>query len=174
MQKDKLILLGKIIKTHGYNGAVVIALEGDFSEKVKEMESVFVEVDGKPVPFFFAETTVSSPSTLISTFDYYTSDAQVREFIGCRVYSEIQLSELSDISGLPASYVGYQVKNTDGSVVGKVSKVVSYPMQVMFEIESSNADPVLIPFNPEWIENEDRSKKLLILRLPQGLESINN
>ena len=59
MQKKELILLGKIVKAHGFNGAVVIALEGDFSEKIIEMESVFVETDVKPVPFFFSSISIS-------------------------------------------------------------------------------------------------------------------
>ena len=174
MRTDKLILLGKIIKTHGFNGAVVIALEEDFSEKVKEMESVFVETDGKAVPFFFAEVSAPFPSTLIASLDYYETKDRISEFVGCRIFSELDPSVLKKDSDLPVSYVGFEVQNTDGTVIGKISKVLSYPMQVLFQLEAGKPEPVLIPFNPEWIVKEDQSKNLLILNLPEGLESINN
>ncbi|MEE4116423.1 MAG: ribosome maturation factor RimM [Marinilabiliaceae bacterium] len=174
MRTDKLILLGKIIKTHGFNGAVVIALEEDVSEKVKEMESVFVEIDGKAVPFFFAEVSAPSPATLIASFDYYETKDRINEFIGCRVFSDLDPSVLKRDSDLPVSYIGYEVQDKDGKVIGKISKVLSYPMQVLFQLDAGKSEPVLIPFNPDWIVREDHSKYLLILNLPEGLETINN
>lgn len=174
MRIDELILLGKIIKTHGFNGTVVIALVEDFSEKIKEMESVFVEVDGIAVPFFFAEVTAPSPATIIASFDYYDSEDRIKEFIGCSVYSELDPSELEKDSDLPVSYISYEVQNADGTVIGKINKVLSYPMQVLFQLESGTSGTVLIPFNTEWIVKDDSLNKVLVLNLPEGLESINN
>ena len=69
----------------------MIALEGDFSEEVNEMESVFVEVDGKPVPFFFEWVKDSGPNSIIIKFEYYDSDLTMTEFIACPVYSDKEI-----------------------------------------------------------------------------------
>ena len=46
------ILLGRVTKTSGFEGAVVVRLERSFIENIPQIESVFVEIDGRPVPFF--------------------------------------------------------------------------------------------------------------------------
>jgi ribosomal protein L35AE/L33A len=51
MAYKKHILLGKITKVHGFEGAVTIRLERSFSDNILKMESVFIETDGRPVPF---------------------------------------------------------------------------------------------------------------------------
>jgi hypothetical protein len=48
------ILLGRIIKIIGYEGAVAVKLENIFTENIPQMESVFIEIEGKPVPFFIS------------------------------------------------------------------------------------------------------------------------
>ena len=46
------ILIGRIQKVQGYDGTLSVKLEKDFEEDISEMESVFIEYEGKPVPFF--------------------------------------------------------------------------------------------------------------------------
>ena len=48
------ILLGRITKVSGYEGAVTVKLEKIFTENIPQMESVFLEIEGRPVPFFIS------------------------------------------------------------------------------------------------------------------------
>jgi ribosomal protein L35AE/L33A len=50
MKYENRILLGRISRIHGYEGSVVIKLEQGFIENIPEMESVFIEIEGRPVP----------------------------------------------------------------------------------------------------------------------------
>ncbi len=50
------ILLGRISKVHGFEGAVTVKLEKNLIENIPDMESVFLEIEGKPVPFFIEES----------------------------------------------------------------------------------------------------------------------
>lgn len=173
MHIDELILLGTIIKTHGYSGGVVIALEGNFSEKVNEMELVFVEVDKKPVPFFIETSREVSPETVIVSFDYYDSDSKIREFVGNKVYSDQDPGVAPAQTDLPVAYKGYTLLNRDGKALGEIVKILSYPMQVMLEISSENSTPILIPFNRDWILKDDPKNLTLKMDLPEGLDDIN-
>ena len=173
MQQNKLILLGKIIKVHGFHGAVMIALEGDFSEKVKEMESVFVEVDGKPVPFLFEWVKESGPNSIIVKFEYYDSDKLVSEFIGCRILSDIEIVIQSSDSKLPLHFTGFVLYNSDNHEIGEIIKIVSFPMQIMFELRTTQGTEILIPYNEEWILETDHSNKTIRVDLPEGLDTIN-
>src|SRR5664280_1681218 len=53
------ILLGKIIKLSGYEGAVAVKLEKIFTENIPQMESIFLEIEGKLVPFFISGTAIN-------------------------------------------------------------------------------------------------------------------
>ncbi len=173
MQINELILLGKIIKVHGYHGAVVIALEGEISEKIEEMESVFVEIDGKPVPFFFEWVKSPSPNTLVSKFDYYDSDKSIAEFIGCSVYTDKETFITSSDNKLPIFLTGYLLLDSDKHEVGEIQKVVSFPMQVMLELRKGKSGQILVPYSEDMIIELDDVNKILILELPEGIDSIN-
>lgn len=174
MQENELILLGKIVKLHGFHGAVVIALEGDISEKIKEMESVFVEIDGKPVPFFIEWLKETGPQTLQARFEYYDSEKSMAEFIGCNVLSDIESTVAESDSDLPIFLKGFNLHDSMGNELGEIIKVISFPMQVMLEVKSGTADDILIPYNEDWVIAIDTTKKTLSLDLPEGLETINN
>ena len=80
------ILLGRITKVSGYEGAVTVKLERFFSEKLPHMESVFLEIEGRPVPFFIAGSEYSGADILKLQFEGYESSEKVSEFIGCQVF----------------------------------------------------------------------------------------
>ena len=67
------ILLGRIKSIHGPDGTVAVKLERDFTEKIPEMEWVFLEIEGKPVPFFISESEYKGGEILKIRFEnYYT------------------------------------------------------------------------------------------------------
>ncbi|MDX2415335.1 MAG: ribosome maturation factor RimM [Bacteroidales bacterium] len=175
MQISDLTKLGKIIKAHGFNGAVMIVLEGDFGEEIMELESVFVAIDGLPVPFFIEECRDAGRESLIVKFAYYDSDYNIKEFIGCSIYSDLDLSGQIDDSELHLSYIGYSLIDSEGRLIGKIAKIMSYPMQIMLEIEKeTKALPsVLIPYNEDWVIEVLSNERKLVMHLPEGLESIN-
>mgnify|MGYP005838565727 CR=1 FL=1 len=173
MQINELILLGKIIKLHGFHGAVVIALDGDISERIKEMELVFVEIDDRPVPFFFEWVNNISTNTLVAKFDYYDSDISVAEFVSCRVYSDNETLITYSDNKLPVFLVGYLLLDSDKQEVGEIYKVLSFPMQVMLELRKDKSEEILIPFSQDMVIEIDDLNKILILDLPEGIDSIN-
>ena len=83
---DKLILLGKIIKVHGYGGSVMINLQQYLPEEIPNMEWVFIEIDEKPVPFFVSSVKEHASGNMILKFDGYDSSEVMAEFTGCRVF----------------------------------------------------------------------------------------
>ena len=53
MRKEDCYYLGKITKTHGFKGNLILHLDTDEPELYENLESVFIERDGMLVPFFF-------------------------------------------------------------------------------------------------------------------------
>ena len=86
MAYESKILLGRITKTSGYEGAVAIRLEKIFSEHIPEMESVFLNIEGKLVPFLIEDSEYSGADILKLKFTGYDSIEKIGEFTGCKVF----------------------------------------------------------------------------------------
>ena len=92
------ILLGRISRANGYNGSVSVRLENSFIDNIPEMESVFLEIDGKPVPFFIFSEEYPGGDILKFKFKGYDTYEKVNEFTGCRIY----LTTISEEKKTPA------------------------------------------------------------------------
>ena len=166
------ILVGRISRINGYDGSVSVRLEKSFLDKIPEMKSVFLEINGKPVPFFISLSEYSGGDILKLKFEGYESYEKVSEFTGCRVYltttSEETLS--AEKSGdIPGFKVFHQNKN----LIGTVKEIVQNPGQDLLKIISPENKEILIPFHEDFIISLDTKKKTIRVKLPEGLTEIN-
>jgi len=170
--ENKLLLLGKIIKAHGYEGALMIVLEKHLSEEFQKMETVFIEVDGKPVPFFISWSRETAKDSVLVKFDDLDSREMAIEFVGSRVFTE---SDQSSNKILPQHLIltGYTFRTSDDSFSGNIEKVLDLPMQYLLIVKGERGDEKMIPFNEQWIEILDHKRKLLTMTLPDGILDIN-
>ena len=166
------ILLGRITKAVGFSGAVAIKLEHKFTDNIPAMESVFVEVEGRPVPFFISVSEYSGGDTLRLKFEGYDSVEKMEEFTGCNVFlttagnPEIPARNNADITG-------YTVLLKDGTLLGKVRELVNNPGQDLLTVISAVRKEILVPFHEDLILRLDSKKKTIIMDLPEGITDLN-
>ena len=166
------ILLGRITKVIGYEGAVAVRLEKIFTENIPQMESVFLEIEGRPVPFFITETDYSGADILKLWFEGYNSADKISEFLGCRIYltSEAGSGESQKTKN---NFIGYQVYSEEGSLIGRITDIISNNGQWLLTILSINRKNILIPFHEDLIISADKRKKRIVMEIPDGLLEIN-
>jgi 16S rRNA processing protein RimM len=166
------ILLGRITKVNGYEGAVTVKLEKYFSENIPQMESVFLEIEGRRVPFFISDSEYSGANILKLKFEGYDSIEKISEFTGCRVFLT---------SGIPAenntddiqSFNGYKVLLQNDILLGTITEVIPNPGQWLLDIYSPENKEILIPFHEHFIVSIDKKKKIIVMDIPEGLTEIN-
>ena len=105
------ILLGRITKVNGYEGAVTVKLEKIFFENIPQMESVFLEIEGRPVPFFISDSEYSGADILKLKFEDYDSIEKISEFTGCRVFLTTGIPAENPADDIQ-SLIGYKVLMT--------------------------------------------------------------
>lgn len=171
--KDKLILLGKIIKVHGYEGSVMINLEDNLPEEIPEMEWVFIEIEKKPVPFLISSVKEHASGKIILKFDGYDSSEAMSEFTGCRVF--IDQDNIKEEKGISPQIIlaGYKLFDNSNNYIGLIDKVMSLPMQYMLVLHDDSGNELLIPLNEDWLIEINRDEKSIIMDLPEGLNTIN-
>ena len=172
MAYNNNILLGRITKLNGYEGAVTVKLEKIFSENIPRMESVFLEIEGRPVPFFISGYDYSGADILKLSFDGYESIEKVSEFTGCRIFLTTGKSgrtHTDDITNL----VGYLVLEQNDNFLGTITGIIQNPGQWLLSIASPSEKEILIPLHNDFIVSIDDAKKTIIMDIPDGLTDIN-
>jgi len=172
MAYNNNILLGRITKLNGYEGAVTVKLEKIFSENIPRMESVFLEIEGRPVPFFISGYEYSGADILRLGFEDYESIEKVSEFIGCRIFLTIGKpgrTHTDDITNL----VGYLVLEKNDNFLGTITGIIQNPGQWLLSIASPSEKEILIPLHKDFIVRIDDVKKTIIMEIPEGLTDIN-
>ena len=170
---EKLILLGKIIKVHGYGGSVMINLGDYLLQEITEMEWVFIEIDEKPVPFFISSVKEHASGNIILKFDGYDSSEVMTEFTGCRVF--IDRENIKEKKGITPQIIiaGFKLYDRSHNYLGLIDKVMSLPMQYMMVLHDDSGNELLIPLNEDWLIEIDKDEKKIIMDIPEGLNKIN-
>jgi len=165
------ILLGRIVKAQGFDGSVSVKLERGFTEEIPDMESVFLEIEGKPVPFFIEESERSGADNLRLKFSKYNSQSVISGFTGCRVYLTRPPEHKSGKSS--QSFKGYKVYDGAGKFTATVRDIVNNPGQILLLVDTAEGKEILIPFHEDLIRNIDRKKREICMDLPEGIAEIN-
>jgi 16S rRNA processing protein RimM len=166
------ILLGRITKVNGYEGAVTIKIEKNFFENIPLMESVFLEIEGRLVPFFISGSEYSGADILKLKFEGYNSIDKISEFTGSRVFLTNYIPDSGrseDIQDL----IGYKVLLSDKTPLGVIKAIIPNSGQWLLSVFSEQKKEILIPFHDHFILGIDKKRKILIMDIPEGLTEIN-
>jgi 16S rRNA processing protein RimM len=172
MAYEAHILLGRITKVHGFEGFVTIKLEKNFFENIPGLESVFLEIEGKPVPFFMSASEYPGADILRLKFEGYESAGKVKEFVGSRVFLTAGEEGITRNDELRDLY-GFKVRIPDKSLEGTIIDVIENPGQWLLNIKTDAGKEILIPLHEDFIIKLDNKKKIIEMILPEGLTEIN-
>ena len=166
------ILLGKIIKVNVINGTVTLKTTTPFVNDIPDVEAVFVEIDGRPVPFFISEMYLQGNDLLsLKLTDYDTAD-KMKEFKGCRVFLTSNDTLKPDDNNYE-DLTGYCVLDQNKTKIGTVDSVLQNPSQWLLSILSAHDKEILLPLHEDLIIEIDSIKKIITVEIPEGLMEIN-
>lgn len=169
MQKKNCFYLGKIVKKYSFKGELLVKLDTDDPEQFVEMESVFVELHKKLIPFFIESCSLHKSELLRIKFEEVETEADANALLGSHLY--LPLEALPKLTGNQFYYheiIGFTVKDKDFGEVGIISSVNDTTAQALFVIDRKGTE-ILIPINDQFISKVDRTNKTIHLDVPQGL-----
>ncbi len=168
MNKQDFYFLGKITRTHGLQGNVILKLDTDQPEMYDKLEGIFIEVNGLLVPFFVEKQQWSRDNSKIISFKN-SSLQQSEQTVGKDVY--LPLSTLPPLSGNQFYYhevLGFTVLDPDGKNYGVISQINDQTAQHLFILKLDGKE-VIVPIIKDWIKEVKRDEKVIVMDLPEGL-----
>ena len=166
--KDNYFRLGKVLKTYGYKGELIILLDTDEPEAYAGLEMIFLNTEQTLVPWFINAISINSDLATVSLDDIENEDA-ARALVGKEVYLPIaQLRALAEEQFYFHEIIGYRVKDERHGDIGVLRQVLERPEQELLSIMNGKRE-IMVPLTDEMIAGIDRKKKILYLKTPEGL-----
>ncbi len=167
MSYDNYFELGNIVKTHGLKGELILLLDVDQPDHYKKLESIFLEINGKLVPFFIQEISQRGNQARLTIEDVDSQDA-ARELVGKGAY--LPLSSLPKLKKGQYYYhdlVGLKVYEQE-KLIGTVREVIEAPHNMLLSVDHQGKE-ILIPMEEEIMLSVDLDQSRIQTSLPDGL-----
>ena len=145
--------LGKITKQFGIKGELVVYLDTDEPEKYYQMRSVYLDIEGEPIPFCVEEIKIKNDNQIIVKFEDINQDQSSR-YVGVELY--LPLAMLPKLTGNKFYYH---------------EEILEYPHQAIFNIANPKGE-ILLPIVDKYIINVDRETKSIQVQAPKDLISL--
>ncbi len=165
-----LSLIGKITKTRGLKGELVVSIDKQMVFTGRKIKMLWVENNGQSVPYFVEKINPQGDKCYI-----YLQDIDTIEKANLIVKHNI-LTETNTIGNAFAKNKYMQLSNyecyssleyTDDNYLGKILSVDMLAGQCMGSFKTPKAE-MLLPLNPDFVAEINTEALKLVLTLPEG------
>ena len=167
--KENYIYAGKILKTHGFKGELLISTEIFTEDYLKKRGHVFIEINGIHVPFFIEDYFFSSANRLSIKFEDLNSDKEADEYTGCDIYVISKYVKDSNHTKKLNQFIGYKLSDIKSGRHGIIVDMIDVPGNPLIKVKMEDNEECLIPFNEKLVNNLDKKNRQINMNLPDGL-----
>lgn len=168
MSYASFVEVGFIQRTHGIKGELQVAWNDTLNLTQENIESVFVEIDGIPIPFFITSLRQKTEESAIVKFDDVDDIQSADELVGCKLMLPSDLIPEDDDIELK-DLVGYTVTSTLGQTVGIIEDYEEFNLNSIYYIKTPEGKEVIIPATDDLIVEFDVDTKTVLMEIPEGL-----
>jgi len=163
--KRTLYTLGKIVKTHGYNGIVTLVSERPLEDEAEDLDEVFVNIDGLYVPFSVKKFALLTDTSAHVQLEFVNNQNEALILTGCKVCTAIPHLKKEPETGL--EWIGFTVVDSKHGKVGEIKQIEDYKGNIVIQITNGDKE-ILISMYPELITNINNDAKILYIAAPDG------
>jgi 16S rRNA processing protein RimM len=163
-----MIRIGKIVATHGLQGAVVMTHIIGRSDWLKKDAPLFIELNKESyIPYFTLDFKAANNEEYIVNLEDIEQMEQAKKLIGKHVYvqEEILAEKAADS---PLLWIGFEVTDRKHGKLGKIEDVMLTANQWLAQLTYKDKE-VLIPLIEQTIGGVSLKAKKLEVNLPDGL-----
>ena len=163
MNKD-FLEAGKILNTFGIRGELKVQPWSDRVDFLKQFETVYIS--GKPI--HVVSVRVHQQNVLLTLEGIEDIDAAI-PFKNKII--EVRRADIKHVEGkhFVADLIGLEARDADtGAVLGKVTDVLAYPAQDLYEIKGEKN--YLIPDVPDFVREINEAEGFISFHVLEGME----
>ena len=158
-----MLRIGKVLKSNGTDGGLILSFLDIAPEDIDLQEPVFIAFDGLPVPFYFESFTPKGNNRAVVRLTGVRCLKDADELSGADVFADYFEEEDGE------DFTGWTVEDQDGAPVGTVSDWEDIPGNTCLWVRRPVGPEVLLPFHEDLVLGVDENRKILSLRIPEGI-----
>lgn len=168
MTLEESFYIGYITKTKGLKGEVQVYFEFDDYADL-ELDSVFIEINKKLIPFFVSTYKLHSNSTGYFYFEDIDVIEKAEKLLKKKIYLPLSKKpERADDEFYYTDLKGYIAYDEKLGELGEIIDVHEYPQQFI-AVVSYKFREVMFPLNDDMIVTIDEEESSIHVKLPDGL-----
>lgn len=168
MTLEESFYIGYITKTKGLKGEVQVYFEFDDYEDL-ELDSVFIEMNKKLIPFFVSTYKLHPNSTGYFYFEDIDVIEKAEKLLKKKLYLPISKKpERADDEFYYTDLKGYIAYDEKLGELGEIIDVHEYPQQFI-AVVSYKFREIMFPLNDDMIVTIDEEESSIHVKLPDGL-----
>jgi len=171
MNIDACYKIGFVMKPHGLKGQVTIALDPEAPQDFAEIESVFVEVHERLLPFFIETISLKGNKAFLKLEDINTPEDALNISKSVLYLPKTARPKSGRDMFYDDEVIGFEVTDTDLGALGKITEVVQAGPNKLLSVDHDGKE-VLVPLNSPFIESINKSQKRITVTLPEGFLDI--
>ena len=158
--------LGRITKTHGYNGTVVLVSDQPLDDEMEQLDEIFVLIDGLQVPFPVKELVLLTNTSAHIRLEFVDNQNEAIRVVGCEVFANVAPREQEMEAGLE-QWIDFAVYDAKFGKVGIIRNIEDYKGNIVMQVIDGDKE-TLISLYPELVTNIDHHQKKLHITAPDG------
>lgn len=170
MQQKDCFEVGKITRTHGLQGDVIIYLDVDTPAAYASIEILLLEIRNQLIPYTILNFNLYKTKQAIISFEEVNSLEEAEVLQNTKLF--LPLDILPKIKEEDNFYlhevINFKVIDQHLGELGLIKEFVETGVQTLLNMEYKKQE-VLIPMNDEIVKTINREKKELYTNLPTGL-----
>ena len=176
IRRDELIAIGRYRKPHGIDGELSATIDAPL-ELLERARCLVSDIDGIFVPFFVENTRPKSEHSVLLSITGIHNEKEAATLVNKEIfilkqdYGRIDREESDEETPeeLPVDYfIGFDVV-INGQVEGTVTDIDDKTINVLFVVETTEGDTLLVPAVDEMIEEIDLDERLITMNVPNEL-----
>lgn len=171
MKTEEAFYIGYVTKTKGLKGEVQIYFEFEAYDEL-DLDVLFMEMNGKLVPYFVSSSKLYENSTGLFYFDDIDHIDKAQVLVKKKVYLPLsKMPERDDDELTYEDLEGFMVIDAHKGELGQIITIQEFPQQYVATLRYMEKE-VMFPLNDDLIIEIDEEKKLIEVDLPEGLLDI--
>lgn len=163
-----MIRIGKIVATHGLNGAVILKHVTGDRNWLKPGDVLFVELrKGSEIPYFVVSAKASNEEEYIVTLEDVVTVEAAKRLTGKQVY--VKDDVLKNVkTDSPLLWIGFNLVDKEKGGLGVIEDVLQTGHQWLAKLTIEGKE-VLIPLVSEMLLDVNIRNRFVRVDLPEGL-----
>jgi 16S rRNA processing protein RimM len=159
---------GTILKTHGIQGELIVSVVSDIPGRFELPDTLFIVINGIPVPFFPEYYEEISANSLKIKFDTICNRDDAMRYYNCNVMADKKFVARYFPKQSVVSIVNYTVLDAKKREIGVITDIEDIPGNPVVNVNCGKKS-IMLPVSDELIIEIDDKAKTITLRIPEGL-----